>query len=82
MNCYGGAIYSFNGKVEIYFSNFQFGSASIGGAIYLTSSDYEHKIVHSNFISNSADTNGGAIYIEYCPANFSDLVFSSNKAEN
>ena len=60
-NAQGGAIYNFEGQLNIVRSNFSSNKAPVGGAIF---SDGELSVSNSVFGNNGADGNGGAIASE------------------
>ena len=60
-NAQGGAIYNFEGQLNIVRSNFTSNKAPVGGAIF---SDGELSVSGSVFGNNGADGNGGAIASE------------------
>ena len=75
-NAQGGAIYNFEGQLNINQSNFSGNRAPVGGALF---SDGELSVSNSVFGNNGADGNGGAIASE---GEFSvtNSVFEGNAA--
>ncbi|EWS71712.1 transmembrane protein, putative (macronuclear) [Tetrahymena thermophila SB210] len=81
-SCLGGAIYTKN-AVQFKLSNSSLYkiNAFIGGAIYITDSNYNEIVFENcNFISNSAIASGGAIYLQKSDLKLHNSTFIQNQA--
>ncbi|KZX14527.1 hypothetical protein [Methanobrevibacter filiformis] len=84
----GSALYIINANTTISNSEFINNSANFGGAIYNNDTSNNFKIIDSNFTSNLAINNGGAIYLNgpkssnILNSTFINLIFNNNSATN
>ncbi len=76
----GGAMYLGGGTISINDVDFIGNSADLGGAISGALYNLNFMISNCTFISNSARSSGGAIYMQYSPVSIRNSILTDNSA--
>lgn len=85
---YGGAMYvATNSRATIKHSRFEKNRAVLGGAVYFVSSAsnndrHELRVMASEFVHNSAEWGGGALWVSRGSVNITNSSFHSNVVHN
>ena len=79
---YGGAVCCFADNATINMSSFNNNRANEGGAIYAGSMATQTSVLSSNFTSNKAAANGGAIALRSSGLDINESYFNGNEAVN